>query len=233
MKLNYPPIKPIKPHASKAYADIVSHTNDVFRNSDIVTSAHESNHGLNSEIANSGGRHRDKNVGLYCLNNLAFALPEPKPLTIQKAAQKVPQEWRGGVLGLYQLYMVSQARSWGQRPFYLFDEFVCYTNGSIVAVEATQAGAYREQRWDSLHGAIYFSMFSLVTASMVPNLEDTTVEFIKMQLGRVDELVEVTKNIPNLFRQQNVDDWDKVQNSEFYKPFSGGKKLHNYGFRYI
>jgi len=43
----------------------------------------------------------------------------------------IPKELRGNI---YQLYVVSQARSWNDRPLYLFDEWVSYQNGSILRV---------------------------------------------------------------------------------------------------
>ncbi len=227
MKIEYLPV--IKPPntVSKTYNDIYSHTK-VHYGGEKTTEAHEDTHQINSEIANGGGRHRDKNVGLYCLENLAFVLNEPHPLTIQQVAGKIPQDFRGGVLGLYDLYCVQQARSWGDRPFYLFDEWVAYTNGSIVALEMSEAGAYNEKRWDSIHGAVYFTMFSLVTVSMI-KVDDEVKDFVTFQLSRVKELVEVAQKVPNLARQENVDDFAKILGSEFAKPFDGPELLDGYG----
>lgn len=250
MEIEYPAIKPLKPHASKAYADICAHTNDVFTSrrmantygyvpdkhqrkygqADVTTSAHESTHQINSEIANGGGRHRDKNVGLYVLNNRAFILDEPKPLTIQQVAPKVPDEWRGGILGLYQLYLISQATSWGDRVFYLFDEFSAYTNGSITALQLAEAGELKEARWDSLQGVIYFSLFSCVVFDCLLNPTEEVVKFLKFNLARVKLLYQESQKHPELTHADNTKLINAFYASKYFKPFDSPDAPEGYGF---
>src|SRR4029079_3457827 len=146
MRIVYKPIKARGNEQPASYADICCHTNDVYHmhmyakdsihkvrgEADIMTSAHESSHAINNEMANANGG-RGKFVGLYGLNDMGFVIAEPK-VTISQVAQKVPQGFRGGVCGVYDLYMVSQAKDWGDSPLYICDEWTAYTNGATVAL---------------------------------------------------------------------------------------------------
>lgn len=98
-----------------------------FRSKNIVTWAHETTHGLNSRIRNSLRNSRVNAFYLY--DGVAITANEPD-FHISDFAHKVPVPLRGRI---YRLYLVSQASSWNDRPLYLFDEWVAYQNGSIVA----------------------------------------------------------------------------------------------------
>lgn len=111
-------------------SDIRSHINDggYYNDSDLITAAHETTHGINSNIRNQLYDGRAINA-FYCLNGKACVLFEPKT-RIESVAKLVPPSLRGSV---YKLYLVDQAASgWGDRPLYLLDEWVCYTNGSAA-----------------------------------------------------------------------------------------------------
>ena len=113
-------------------ADIRSHISDggYYNDTDLVTAAHETTHGINSNIRNSHYRGSKEN-GFYCLGGRGVLLPEPRT-TIQRVARSVPPSLRGSV---YRLYLVEQASGWGDRPLYLMDEWVSYTHGSMVRRE--------------------------------------------------------------------------------------------------
>lgn len=111
-------------------SDIRSHINDggYYNDSDLITAAHETTHGINSNIRNELYDGRSINA-FYCLNGKACVLFEPKT-RIEYVAKNVPPSLRGSV---YKLYLVDQAASgWGDRPLYLLDEWVSYTNGSAA-----------------------------------------------------------------------------------------------------
>jgi hypothetical protein len=95
---------------------------------DVVTTAHETTHGINARIRNS---FRAKN-GFYVLNQRGFICPSPR-FTLRQLAQRIPKDKRGKVL--YPLYMVQAQRYWNDTPLYCLDECVAYLNGSIVGVE--------------------------------------------------------------------------------------------------
>lgn len=111
-------------------SDIRSHVNDggYYNDSDLITAAHETTHGINSNVRNQLYDGRSINA-FYCLDGRACVLFEPKT-RIEVVAKNVPPSLRGSV---YKLYLVEQAASgWGDRPLYLLDEWVSYTNGSAT-----------------------------------------------------------------------------------------------------
>ena len=104
-----------------------------------VTWAHETTHGINANIRNA--HHEATKVnGFYCLNDRACVIYEPKT-TIRAFAGNVPQGLRGPS---YQLYLVSQTGGWNDRPLYLCDEWIAYTNGSETGRELNHQGWYYE-----------------------------------------------------------------------------------------
>jgi len=48
---------------------------------------------------------------------------------LRSIAPQIPAQLRGNI---YQLYVVNQARSWNDRPLYLFDEWSAYQNGCLL-----------------------------------------------------------------------------------------------------
>jgi hypothetical protein len=111
----------------KVLSDIEGHmpAGHIYKDSDKITWAHETTHGINSHLRQKFSNGQKMN-GFYCLNNKAAMILEP-PTTISKVAGLVPSSLRGGV---YNLYLVSQASSWNDTPLYIFDEWIAYTNGS-------------------------------------------------------------------------------------------------------
>jgi len=123
----YPAIKKSKSYS--VLSDIRCHIDDggYYNDSDLITAGHETTHGINSFIRNKYYDGTPINA-FYCLEDRAIILNEPKT-RIETVASKVPRSLRGSV---YNLYLVEQASSWGDRSLYLLDEWVSYTNGSKV-----------------------------------------------------------------------------------------------------
>lgn len=253
MKITFKPIKPIGNQKPPALADIFAHTNDIFkdgklgasmphfstfypldkkqgerRGSDIMTQGHETCHGINNDIANKVGKGRDRNVGLYGLDDIGFVIDEPNT-TIQAVAKKVPQEWRGGICKVYDLYLVKQAASWGNRPLYLADEWFAYTAGSVIALQAAKAGDSDPNRWSELQNAIYFNMFMAVQFSILRHNTEV-FEMMVFNYKRVDEIFKASQSYPTLVRQETTELLTRFYGHEFYKPFAGQDKLPDYGF---
>jgi hypothetical protein len=164
----------------KVLSDIDSHlpAGHIYRDSDKITWGHETTHGINSAIrqkfsANqvsllddpwrpleSGIKvfHNGRINGFYCLQNRAAVIDEPRT-TIQTVAKMVPQPLRGNV---YQLYLVTQAGSWGDTPLYIFDEWVAYTNGSEVRKDLGI-----QERSETVSQMIEFDIYALTLAQAV------------------------------------------------------------------
>jgi len=114
-----------------------------YRHRSQVTWAHETTHGLNSQLRNR--RSGPRINAFYIYDGRAILATEPEFL-LQDVADQVPAILRGR---LYNLYLVSQASSWNDRPLYLFDEWCAYQNGSLLALDVND-----RSREDSLESCI-------------------------------------------------------------------------------
>jgi hypothetical protein len=180
----YPPVRNVT-DLGKILSDIESHmpAGHIYKDSDKITWAHETTHGINSNIRQKYSRgwgannnldiwgrsvwkaidgkpvfHAGRINGFYCLNNKAAIINEP-PTTMQAAAALVPKSLRGPV---YQLYMVQQASSWGDTPLYIFDEWVAYTNGSECRIDLKI-----QERSETVSQMLEFDVYSLCLAMAI------------------------------------------------------------------
>lgn len=137
---NWPKVRSVN-NLGKVLSDIDSHmpAGHIYRDSNKVTWAHETTHGINSNIRNSVRDGRRVN-GFYVLEDRAAVIEEPRT-TIRRVASRVPQDLRGPS---FNLYLVQQAGSWNDTPLYLFDEWTAYTNGSECGRELNASGWYYE-----------------------------------------------------------------------------------------
>lgn len=105
-----------------------------------MTWAHEGTHGVNANIRNSLSNAKEVFNALYVLQDRAVVLKEPN-VTIDAVARDIPKGLRGPSYGLY---MVDQAVVWQDRPLYVMDEWVSYTNGAEAGKELNVQGWYYE-----------------------------------------------------------------------------------------
>jgi hypothetical protein len=185
----YPPVRNVSESGlGKVLADIESHmpAGHIYRDADKITWGHETTHGINSNIRQKFSAnmvsttwnvwrelegkpvyHNGRINGFYCLQNRAAVIEEPK-VHIRTVAQMVPQPLRGNV---YNLYLVTQAQSWGDTPLYIFDEWVAYTNGSEVRKDLGI-----QERSETVSQMIEFDIYALTLAMAVkqgdPNYDD-------------------------------------------------------------
>jgi len=156
--IKYPAIRTPDLTLGKILADIDSHmpAGHIYSSNDKITWGHETTHGINSNLRNSW---KAPNVnGFYCLLDRAVMIAEPK-VTIQMVAPTVPPSLRGPV---YDLYMIKQAASWGDRPLYIFDEWVAYTNGSEV-----RADLGISERSETVSQMLEFDVYALALAMAI------------------------------------------------------------------
>ena len=144
-------------------SDIRSHVDDggYYDDPDLITSAHETTHGINSNVRNQLYDGRAINA-FYCLDGKACVLFEPKT-RIEKVAKNVPYSLRGSV---YNLYLVEQASGWGDRPLYLLDEWVGYTNGS-----ATRKDLQIKSRAETVKYMLEFDIYVLTLLMLLDSNE--------------------------------------------------------------
>lgn len=118
-------------HQSKTLSDIEGHIREsaaqIYRDHDLVTSAHELSHGIASETRQQVGANCN---AFYCLNNNVFICREPR-LRKHQVCAYVPQNLRGDVWGLY---MAGQ-QEWDDKPTYILDEWIAYINGAMTGRE--------------------------------------------------------------------------------------------------
>jgi len=185
---SWPKVRNVQNQAlGKILQDIDSHmpAGHQYSANNKVTWAHETTHGINSNIRN---KHQDasKVNGFYCLENRACVIYEPKT-TIKAIAPKVPQALRGPS---YQLYLVQQQGDWNDRPLYLFDEWIAYTNGCETGRELNHQGWHYE-----LLQAHNFNVYCIYLAMTVkktcPDYDDTQMKaFMMWNIERTFRLAE-------------------------------------------
>lgn len=135
-----------------------------YRDSDPVTWGHETTHGINSHLRNTGAYNPSgrKVNGFYVGDDKAIVLPEP-PIRKSEVAPYIPQSLRGGRFGQY----VTGQRAFENEPLYLMDEWTAYTNGGAVGVELAKAGQWRQGGRDAVAGVVEFTGYGFGVARAI------------------------------------------------------------------
>lgn len=136
---------------------------------DRITHAHETTHGINSHLSNhpdeiaAGRRLGDSVYAFYVGKDQAVLLTGPH-VKLSQVAEVIPASLRGS---RYQLYCIEQQKYFEDRPLYLFDEWVAYTNGAYAGVELTEKKQLDMPRNDALVGPLEFSIYALGLAAAI------------------------------------------------------------------
>ncbi|RCK78825.1 MAG: hypothetical protein OZSIB_0975 [Candidatus Ozemobacter sibiricus] len=165
--INFPPSKNLSNSSwGPLLTDIENHLppkyGTQYRDQSPSTHAHETTHGINSHIRNYMNKTGRKANGFYVGNNRAVVLVEPN-VRKSAAVPYVPNSLRGSRFNLYLLGM----SAWDDTPLYIFDEWVAYTNGALVAVDQVKRGLWRQGWTDAVHGALEFTAYSFALAMAV------------------------------------------------------------------
>ena len=207
--------KPIRTvtNVSKVLRDIDSHlTLGQYYDKNKVTWAHEGTHFINANIRNS---HKDftKVNGFYCLGDRGCVIYEPRT-TIRSFAGIIPEGLRGPS---YNLYLVQQTGGWNDRPLYLFDEWVAYTNGSEVGRELNHQGWYFELL-QAHNFNVYCMYLAMHVKKVCPDYDDFQMKMFMMW------------NIERTFRlSEKFDKSREVMGEEvFYIYGPLGKAMHDH-----
>jgi len=133
--------------------------------SDLITWAHETTHGLNSNIRNANFQSGKTVNAFYVLDGKALLMEEPKGFGLSDIAPIIPSELRGGI---YKMYMIEQQRSWNDRPLYTWDEWVAYANGTATRTDLKIANRNETvvYMWEM---AVYGSYVAMKAANQVIN----------------------------------------------------------------
>ncbi len=176
------------PQMGVILGDIESHLPKGHQYSDRnkMTWAHEGTHGINAEIRlKVYGSNMDNFNAFYLLQDRSIVLKEPS-VTISDVAKEVPSELRGPSWGLY---MVDQALIWNDRPLYLMDEWVSYTNGAEAGKELNVRGWYYELL-QAHNFNVYCLYLAMVMQRDVSNYDDT--EFKKFLMWNTDRVFRIS-----------------------------------------
>jgi len=170
------------PKMGVVLGDLESHMpkNHAYRDANKMTWAHETTHGINANIRNKT-YDKEASNGFYVLQDRAILLKEPKT-TIHDIALAVPEVLRGPS---YKLYLVEQAVAWNDRPLYLVDEWISYTNGAEVGKELNVAGWHYELL-QAHNFNVYCTYLAMVVQRDVSEYQDTELKkFLKWNTERV------------------------------------------------
>ena len=219
--VGYPAIRHVD-HLGVVLSDIESHmpANHIYRDSDKITWAHETTHGLASNIRQKFSKagyvdikeellvfhSADRINGFYVLKDRAIVLHEPSG-TLSQVAAAVPQGLRGDVYGLY---LQRQASSWNNEPLYAFDEWCAYTNGSETRLDLKISG-----RAETVQYMMEFCLYAICLNKAL-NPDQEVKAFTKWNLERC---MGVMKNNQSLGCPGAEAYWAKVKANSEIKQF--------------
>lgn len=127
------------------------------------TNAHETSHGIHSEVRNEYIRKLGRRVNaFYCLEGRAVVVDEPK-MRKRDVVPFVPQSLRSI---RFNLYLIGQTE-WDDTPLYVCDEWQAYINGAACGVDDVQHGRHREGWTDGVFGTLEFSIYATALAMAV------------------------------------------------------------------
>ena len=139
-----------------------------YRDSDPITSAHETTHGINAHLRNHFNDTGRLANAFYLMEDRAIVLVEPG-IRKSAVAPYVPASLRGS---RYDLYVVGMS-AWDDRPLYIVDEWVAYTNGGAVGVDMVASGLWTRGWRDGVAGTLEFTVYSLALAMAVEEADPT------------------------------------------------------------
>jgi len=176
--IDVPPVRAVTgaDHLGAKLADIDAHlpAGHIYRDSDLVTWAHETTHGINSRIRNQYARGHAN--GFYVLANRGITFTEPR-CRKSAAARFIPAAWRDSTYGLY----VAGQSAWDGEPLYVFDEWIAYTNGTEVGLEVAAKGLWRGgQRSETTENMLEFCVFAGAVIRAVHEHDPSYAELAKL-----------------------------------------------------
>ena len=128
-----------------------------------ATNAHETTHGINSEIRNAQPNSSRLNA-FYCLEGRGCVVEEPNT-HIRDCHKFLPENLRSY---RYTLYLTGrQLADWGDRPLYICDEWVAYINGAETNVDDVKNNRYKGGWTDGVSGCLGFSIYTVAIAMSV------------------------------------------------------------------
>lgn len=130
-----------------------------------TTNAHETVHGINSELRNHFKIKLNKNVnGFYAGAGKGIIIQNPA-IQLRDVIPYIPSILRGY---RYNLYFVKQLGDWNEVPTYPIDEWSAYIAGAECAVDDKKQKLNHEKS-DCVSGVLEFSIYCTALALAVKN----------------------------------------------------------------
>lgn len=183
-----------------------AHYGTQYRDADPVTWAHETTHGINSEIRNS---YANGGNGFYVLNGRACVLRNPR-VRLSQVAAFVPPQHR---LMRFWTYLQSQVAGWDDTPTYILDEWVAYTNGCACAIDREKVGLSLNHGRDAVVGPVEFIPYVLALGLAIERYDPAYLttpdgtqfkEFVAHELRRAVRLYQTGMAMPRLKWEQRL-----------------------------
>lgn len=156
-------------YGSEFYQDILSHTKSDIRD-EPATTAHETLHGLHSEMRN---KTRGHDAFVYHKDGKGIYIVEPKENLVD-VKNHIGASFHEMAKFNYDTYLVNQLRDW-KNTLYLFDEWACYIATARTAIEAQEAGnwtdVFRSSNSDPLEGLVEFMYFNSAAILSIKNVD--------------------------------------------------------------
>lgn len=182
-----------KSEEGTVYGDIISHSRGApfGDRAGRSTNAHETAHGIHSEIRNEYTDKLKKRVnGFYALQGRGVVIEEPG-IKMSHAVKFIPENLRSY---RYDLYMVKQLRDWNDTPLYIMDEWNAYVLGGMCCVDDVKQGKHKDGWTDGVSGCLDFSIYTIALAMAVKEYDSRYwsdhqqfKNFVKWNLKRANE----------------------------------------------
>jgi hypothetical protein len=146
--------------------DIVDHLpasyGTAYDDPDPITWAHETSHGIASELRNNHTSTQARANGFYCTSDKAGIIREPN-MRKSEVARYVPALLQGPRFSTY----ITGQQAWDDTPTYVFDEWVAYTNGGATGVDLVDQNLWQGAWQDGVAGQLELSVYALALAMAV------------------------------------------------------------------
>lgn len=174
--------------------DVLTHLppnyGNTYYDDDPITHAHETSHGIHSDIRNNHNNTGVRANGFYVLEGRAVLVAEPN-IRKSQAAPFIPQSLRGSRFDLY----VTGSQAWDDTPLYLWDEWNAYINGGAAGVDLVNNGHWDRGWRDGVAGQLEFTVYAIAVAMAVrahdPAYFDSNTQFKELLAWNTRRAMEI------------------------------------------
>jgi hypothetical protein len=158
------------------YGDFVSHCKN-YKNywvpGDRISSSHETNHGINSDLRNM---HSDEgNINAFYIGKDKYIfIPEPK-IKKSDCIKYIPKILQASRLKTY----IQGSTEWENQPLYVWDEHSAYIAGAETAIDDNKHNKDSGKGTDVLFGPLEFNVYATAVMMAAKEMDSAGFEKIK------------------------------------------------------